>query len=330
MPRIVRLYEFGGPEKLQLEDAPSQQPGKDEVKLRVQATGLNRAEAMYMRGSYYGDKPSLPSRIGFEAAGKVEAVGPGVDPVLIGRQVSTMGGFSQGQYGVLGEEAIVPVSAIAEYPGSFSPEQGASIWIAYLTAWGALIRDAGVTSGDFVVIPAASSSVGLAAIQIAKDAGAVAIATTRTAEKQQEVLALGADHVIATEEEDLPARVREITGGLGSRVIFDPVGGPYVEKLAEAAASSATIFLYGGLSGQPTVYPVATGLAKGLSLRGYTMTEVRGKQAVLDHAQSYIRERLQDGRFVPKIAKTFPLEQSADAYRFLESSSQVGKVVITV
>ncbi|AXC12339.1 Quinone oxidoreductase [Acidisarcina polymorpha] len=329
MPRIVRLYEFGGPEKLQLEDAPSQQPGKDEVKLRVQATGLNRAEAMYMRGSYYGDKPSLPSRIGFEAAGKVEAVGPGVDPVLIGRQVSTMGGFSQGQYGVLGEEAIVPVSAIAEYPGSFSPEQGASIWIAYLTAWGALIHDAGVTSGDFVVIPAASSSVGLAAIQIAKDAGAVAIATTRTAEKQQEVLALGADHVIATEEEDLPARVREITGGLGSRVIFDPVGGPYVESLPRQRPTAQPSFSMAGSRDNPRCTP-SRRVSKGLSLRGYTMTEVRGKQAVLDHAQSYIRERLQDGRFVPKIAKTFPLEQSADAYRFLESSSQVGKVVITV
>ncbi len=229
MPRIVRLYQFGGPENLQLEDAPSQQPGRDEVRLRVQATGLNRAEAMCMRGSYYGDKPNLPSRIGFEAAGRIEAVGSGVDPVLIGRQLSTMGGFSQGQYGVLGEEAIVPVSAIAEYPSSFSPEQGASIWIPYLTAWGALIHDAAVTSGDFVVIPAASSSVDLAAIQIAKDAGAVAIATTRIAEKRQEVLALGADHVMATEQEDLPARVRKITGGLGSRVIFDPNGGPYIE-----------------------------------------------------------------------------------------------------
>lgn len=112
------------------------------------------------------------------------------------------------------------------------------------------------------MIPAASSSVGLAAIQVAKDAGAVAIAATRTAEKREELLALGADHVIATDVEDLPARVREISVGKGARVIFDPVGGPFVEQLAAAAASRATIFLYGGLSGQSTVYPLAMGLAK--------------------------------------------------------------------
>ena len=328
MPKIARFYEFGGPEQLRLEDAPSQQPGAGEVKLRVQATGLNRAEALYLRGLF--GPAILPSRIGHEAAGRVEAVGSGVETGLVGKQVATLGGFSQSQYGVLAEEAIVPVAAVAEYPASFSPVQGASIWTQYLTAWGALVYRAHVTSGDFVIIPAASSSVGLAAIQIVKDAGAVAIASTRTAQKRQELLGLGADHIIATGEEDLPTRVGEITGGRGARIVFDPVGGPYVEKLAEAAALGATIFLYGGLSGQPTVYPLMTGLAKGLSLRGYSMREVRDKKDVLDTGLSYVRERLEDGRFVPKIAKTFPFAQAADAYRFLESNTQVGKVVITV
>ena len=328
MPKIARFHEFGGPEQLRLEDAASQPPGEGEVKLRVQATGLNRAEALYLRGLF--GTAILPSRIGHEAAGTVEAVGSGVDTGLVGKQVATLGGFSQSQHGVLGEEAIVPVAAVAEYPANLSPVQGASIWTQYLTAWGALVHRARVSPGDFVIIPAASSSVGLAAIQIVKDAGAVAIAATRTGQKRQELLGLGADHVIATGEEDLPARVGEITGGRGARIVFDPVGGPSVEKLAEAAAPGATIFLYGGLSGQPTVYPLMTGLAKGISLRGYSMREVRDTRAVLDAGLSDVRERLQDGRFVPKIARTFPLEQAADAYRFLESNTQVGKVVITV
>jgi NADPH:quinone reductase-like Zn-dependent oxidoreductase len=329
MPRIVRFYELGGPEKLQLEDSPSRQPGENEVKLRVQATGLNRAEALYMRGFYF-EKPNLPSRIGYEAAGVVEAVGPRVERRLIGRQVSTMPGFSQNQYGVLGEEAVVPASAVAEYPARFSPAEGASIWMQYLTAWGALVHYGHVAPGDFVVIPAASSSVGLAAIQIVKDAGAVAIAATRTGKKRQDLLGLGADHVIAAEEEELPSRVLEITGGRGARIVFDPVAGPYVEKLAEAAAPGATIFLYGGLSMQPTVYPSTPGFRKGISLRGYSLMEFRGNGAVLEEAQRYIRQRLEDGRFVPKIARTFPLDQSADAYRYLESNAQIGKVVITV
>ncbi len=328
MPKVVRFYTFGGPEQLRLEDAGSQGPGEGEVQLQVLAAGLNRAELLYLRGQF--GEAVFPSRIGHEAAGRVTGVGAGVDASLVGKQVATLGGFSQSRHGVLGEEAVVPVAAVAEYPGNLSPVQGASIWTQYLTAWGALVHHARVTSGDFVIVPAASSSVGLAAVQIVKDAGATAIAATRTSEKRPELLALGADHVIATSEEDLPARVREITGGRGARVVFDPVGGPYVEKLAEAAAPGGTVFLYGALSGRPTAFPLMTCMVKGLSLRGYSMREVRNPQEVLDAGLNFVRERLRDGRFVPQIARTFPLAQMADGYRFLESNAQVGKVVVTV
>ena len=328
MPKIVRFHEVGGPEKLVTEESPSSIPGVGEVRLRVEATGLNRAEAMFLRGSYF-EKPNLPSRIGVECAGIVEAVGEGVSQQLIGKHVATLSGFSQSRYGVLGEEAVVPAIAVAQYAENLTPEQGAASSISYLTAWGALIHSAKIGPGDFVIVPAASSSVGLAAIQIIKDAGAVAIATTRSAEKRQELFGLGADVVVATEEEDLPARVREITKGHGVGIIFDAVGGPYIATLAEAVAQGGTIYLYGGLSGKPTEYPLATGISKALSLRGYSMGEVRATADVLAEGTRYVRERLLDGRFVPKIAKTFTLEQAADAYRFLESNQQVGKVVIT-
>ncbi|MGA7352443.1 MAG: alcohol dehydrogenase catalytic domain-containing protein, partial [Acidobacteriaceae bacterium] len=207
MPKIVRFYELGGPEKLKLEDGPSQQPKENEVKLRVQATGLNRAELSYMAGRYF-EQPKLPSRIGYEAAGVVEAVGAGVDKSLVGKKVATVPGYSMNQFGVLGEEAVVPASVLGGYPEKLSPAEGAAVWMQYLTAWGALVHHGKVTAGDFVLLPAASSSVGLAAIQIVKDAGATAIAATRTSRKKKELLELGADYVIATEEEDLPARVQ--------------------------------------------------------------------------------------------------------------------------
>ena len=111
--------------------------------------------------------------MGIEAAGIVQAVGQDVAPDLIGKRVATFGGFSQGKYGVLGEEAVVPANVVAEYPANLTPAQGAATWITYLTAWGALMHVGRVTNNDFVIRPAASSSVGLAAIQIAKDAGAV-------------------------------------------------------------------------------------------------------------------------------------------------------------
>ena len=242
---------------------------------------------MYYRGFYF-EKPTLPSRIGYEGSGTVEAVGPGVDPAWVGKKVATVPGFSQNQYGLLGEEAIVPATSLAEYPANLSSIEAAAIWMQYLTAYGALILFGKVVAEDFVIITAASSSVGLAAIQIAKDVGATAIATTRTSKKRSELLSLGADHVIATDEEDLPDRVAAITGGKGARIIFDPVAGPFVETLAAAAAPGGIIFEYGALSMQPTPFPLMAALPKGLAVRGYSLMEFRGVPKLAEVRRSSI------------------------------------------
>lgn len=329
MPKAVRFHQLGGPENLVVEDLPSREPAEGEVKLRVQAAGLNRAESMYYHGFYF-EPPQLPSRLGYEVAGIVGAVGAGVEPSWVGRKVATIPGYSQNKYGAIAEEAIVPADSLREYPANLTAVEASAIWMQYLTAYGALILLGKVAPGDFVIITAASSSVGLAAIQLVKDAGGTAIATTRKSNKRAGLLSLGADHVIATEEEDLPKRVAEITGGKGARVIFDPVAGPYVETLAAAAAQGGVIYEYGALSMQPTPFPLMQALPKGLSIRGYSLMELRPNPPVLNAATQYIYDRLANGRLKPKIAKTFPLAQAADAYRFLESNEQIGKVVITV
>ena len=329
MPKIVRFHKLGGPEVLKIEEETAKQPRKGEVRLQVQAVGLNRAELMFIRGQYL-EHPKLPAGIGYEAAGVVKAVGPDVDKNWVGKSVSTIPAFSMNDYAMLGEEVIAPVAALGEYPAKLSPAEGAAVWMQYLTAYGALIAIAHLAKGDFVVIPAASSSVGIAATQIAKAEGAISIATTRRSNKKAELLSLGADHVIATEEEDIVARVQEITGGKGARVIFDPVAGPFLEKLAEAAATGGIVFEYGALSMQPTPFPLFTALGKGLSIRGYTLMEVTRNPEKLAAAKKYVYDRLADGRFHPKIAKIFSFAQTVDAYKYLESNAQVGKVVITV
>jgi NADPH:quinone reductase-like Zn-dependent oxidoreductase len=330
MPKIVRFYQLGGPEVLKIEDAPSLAPGHGEVRLRVQAAGLNRAESLFFHGRYM-EQPQLPSRIGYEVAGVVDAVGEGVDKSWIGKKAATVPGYSQGRYGSLGEEATVPAHVLGEYPPNLTPAQAAAIWMQYLTAWGALVHIGGVKAGDFVSIPAASSSVGLAAIQIVRDAGATAIAVTRTAAKRDELLSLGAHHVVVSEEEEYAAQMQKITGGRGVRLTFDPVGGSFVEELTKAAMPGGIIFLYGWLAApQPTPFPLVLALGKGLSLRGYSVHEVTRDPLLAAKAKKYVFDRLADGRFVPKIAKTFPFEQTVEAYRYLESNQQVGKVVITV
>jgi NADPH:quinone reductase-like Zn-dependent oxidoreductase len=330
MPKVIRFHETGGPEVLKFEDVPPQQPGKGEIRLKVQAIGLNRAESMFYHGQYIYE-PKLPAGLGYEAAGIVEAVGPDVDESWIGKQVSTIPAFSLNEYSMVGETAVAPIGALAEYPTNLSPAEGAAIWMQYVTAYGALKAIAKVTKGDFVVIPAASSSVGLAAIEIVKAEGGISIATTRKSSKREELTKLGADHVIVTDEENYVAKVAEITGGKGARVTFDPIAGPFLEKLAEAAQPGGIIFAYGGLSGQPTPFPLLTVLPKSISVRGYTLMEITLVPEKRALAKKYIYDRLADGQFHPKIAKTFPsFAQTIDAYRYLESNAQIGKVVVTV
>lgn len=327
MPKAVRFYQLGGPEVLRIEDVPVRAPQEGEVAMDVVAVGLNRAESMFFRGEYIM-QPSFPAGLGYEAMGRVTAVGPGVDPVWIGKRIGTIPGFSMNDWPILAEKAVVPVQEIVELPPTLSDIDGASSWMQYGTAYGALVELGKVGPGDFVLITAASSSVGLAAIQIAKAQGAVPIATTRTSGKKQSLLDFGADHVIATEEEDLPARVREITAGKLARIVFDPVGGPYVNVLAQATAYEGTIFLYGMLSGQPTPYPMS-GIWNGVAVSFYllTQTKIPGR---LERMKRYVYDGLADGSLKPRVDRVFPFEEIADAYRYLESNQQIGKIVVTL
>ncbi len=329
MPKIVRFHEPGGPEVLKIEDLPLVEPGKGEVRLKVEAIGLNRAEIMFRKGQYL-EAPQLPSRLGYEAAGIIDEVGPEVTDLKIGDRVSTIPSFSIGQYGVYGESAIVPAYAAAHYPHTLSAIEGAAIWMQYMTAYGALIHYGNIQQDDAILITAASSSVGLAAIQLVKAVGGVGIATTRGADKKAFLLEAGADHVIVTDEEDLVERGMSITEGKGVRVVFDPVGGPVLEKLAAIAAPGGIIFIYGALAPHPTPFPLFPALAKGLTIRGYTLFEIVKIPEILQAGKSYIYQGLYSGALKPIIDKTFPLAEIAEAHRYMASNKQKGKIVVTV
>jgi NADPH:quinone reductase-like Zn-dependent oxidoreductase len=200
----------------------------------------------------------------------------------------------------------------------------------YLTAYGALIDLAALRREDVVVITAASSSVGLAAIQIANKVGATAIAVTRTSAKKQALIGAGAAHVVASAEEDLESRLNEIAGARGVRVVFDAVGGPSFQPLTAAMSLGGMLIEYGGLSPDPTPFPLSTVLSKCLTLRGYLVHEITGDPVKLAAAKAFILDGLTSGSFRPIIARTFPFDQIVEAHRFLESNDQFGKVVVTV
>ncbi len=322
--RAVRFHQFGGPEVLRIEPVEGRQPGVNEVSIRVKALGLNRAEAL-LRTDRYIESPQLPSGLGLEATGVVEAVGSAVRGFAPGDAVSVLPPTSMQQDPTHAERLVVPQARLVKNPPGQAWSDAAATWMQYLTAYGALIQVAGLREGDFVVITAASSSVGLAAIQIARRAGAVPIAVTRTSAKREALLQAGAAEVIASEEENLRSRLLDISGKAGVRVVFDPVGGPIFEPLTAAMAEGGILIEYGGLSPEPTPFPLFEVLSRSLVLRGYRVYEVLEDPLRLQEAEDYILAGLR-----PVIARTFAFDEIVEAYRYLESNQQFGKVVVTL
>lgn len=329
MSRIVRFHQFGGPEVLKIDNVNVPSPSAEEVRIKVKALGLNRAEVMFREGKYL-EQPQLPSKLGYEASGIVETLGPEVKGLKPGDVVSVVPPPSQGKYGVYGEIATVPAYYVVKHPSSLSFIEAAAVWMQYLTAYGALIDIAAINKNDYVVIPAASSSVGLAAIQLCNLVGAIPIATTRTNDKRKALLESGARYVIATQEEDLAAKLKEYTKGEGARVVFDPVGGKTVLALAEGMAPHGILFQYGALSPEPTPFPLFTALSKSLTMRGYVLFEMISNPQRFERAKQFILDALNSGKLKPIIAKTFALDEIVEAHRYLESNQQFGKIVVTV
>jgi len=329
MARSIRFHETGGPEVLCIEDIAVPSPGPGEIHIQVKALGLNRAEALMRRGTYI-ETPVLPSGLGLEAAGLVEALGDGVTGFAIGDAVSVLPPISMVRWPVHGELVRFPAEFVVKHPPGLSFEQAAASWMQYLTAYGALIDIAKLSADDIVIITAASSSVGLAAIEIARQMGATVIAVTRTSRKKAKLLAEGVHHVVASGEEDLRERLRQITGARGARVVFDPIGGPIFEPLTAAMAPGGILIEYGGLSPQPTPFPLFAVLSKRLTLRGYLVHEVIADEARRDAAKAFILDGLATGTLRPVIAKVFPFEEIVAAHRYLESNEQFGKIVVTL
>jgi NADPH:quinone reductase-like Zn-dependent oxidoreductase len=330
MSRSIMFAKAGGPEVLEYIETQVADPGPHEVRMKVKAIGLNRAESMWRKDKYV-EPVTFPAGLGYEAAGFVDAVGKDVAGIAVGDVVSTIPFFSMKKYPIYGEVVIVPDYVVVKHPKSLSFAEAASIWMMFITAYGALVVDANVSKDDFVIIPAASSSVGLAAVQIANYAGATSIALTRTSDKKKRLLKAGAAHVIATEEQDMVAEVARITDGKGARVAFDPVGGPNFSKLISALAFEGVVYIYGALDEEAaTAIPVLEMIAKMPTVKGYSIRSISGTEASRKASVDYVLKGLETGALKPIIDRTFKFDDMVEAHRHLESGGQFGKIVVTV
>lgn len=327
MPKIVRFYQTGAAEVLKLEQVELAEPGPDELLVTIEAIGLNRAEVMFREGKYL-EAAELPAQIGYEAAAIVEKSGSTQCAFKPGDKVCVIPAFSMNDYGIYAEQAIVPIHAVIKRPDGLSASESAAVWMPYLTAWGGLVDLGKLCQNQVVLITAASSSVGLAAIQIANHLGAIPIAITRHTAKKQALLAHGAKHVIMTESENLVEQVMHLTDNQGADRVFDPVAGSQLADLAAACKPYAQLFIYGALSPEQTPFPLFPTLAKGLTLRGYTLFEFIRDTPRLLAAINFIEKGIQQGHLRPVISKTFALEDIVAAHQYLESNHQIGKVIV--
>lgn len=329
MPRIVRQHTFGGPENLVIDDLPTAEPGPGEVRLKIQAAGLTRDQLPFLAGNDYGGglQADLPTRFGYEAAGVVEAVGEDVDAGWIGQHVAPVGPFDQARYGCVGEEAIVASDLLSTYPDSLSPAQAAALWVPYLTAY-AIVEPGDLQEGDYVALTAGNSAVALAAMHIARDAGALPIAVVRSAAKAEGLAEHGTHAVINTGTEDYVQRIAEITGGKGADLTFDAIGGDFLVQATEAAATGGTVIEYGVLGGMDGRFPVEHVIGKGLTVRGFAVSEIVFDPQVRARATAYVLDRVAQGRFTPQVARTFPLEQVVEAFEFIASGQGLGRTVL--
>lgn len=329
MPRIVIFEKTEDGHRLAFRDVEAPEPGPNDVRYKVHAFALNRADILYMEGRHYVETEAA-SRIGYEACGIVDAVGENVTQFKIGDRVTCIP-YPDARYGVAGEYAITPEAFLAPWPENLSAEEACSVWMQYLTAYYPLKDVANVGPGDTVLVTAASSSAGLGAIQLGKLLGARVIATTRTAKKRDALLEARADAVVVTDEENLSERMMALTDGAGVRVVYDAIGGSFVERYADGLADDALIYVYGLLGGDTTIHiPILPMVRPGATLNAYSMINHARHPRRLFEGKLFVSLAVESGRLRPVIGRVFSFEETAEAYSYMESSEHTGKLVVRV
>lgn len=339
--RALILKSATNSESLELVAHALSDPKKGEVRLKLSSIGLNRGDLLYTQNRYF-IKPDSGSRIGFEGAGVIEKIGPDTESQFsIGDRVGIAPmGFDVQMQGCLAEYGNYPLDALIQSPSDLHDTDTGAIWMAYFTAWGGLIDSGKLMKGETVVITAASSSVGIAAIQIANMIGAIPIATTTSEDKAQALIELGAKHVIiqtsvhSTTKPNVQInhyvdKIRAYTSNQGSDLVFDAVAGPMSHALIKGSKREGRIIIHGMLDRLPMDIHAGVLMKRLLTLKGYTVDQTLTHKKNKALAIEAIRKGFSTKQLKPIIAKHFSLDQFDQAFAYLRSNQHIGKIVIT-
>jgi NADPH:quinone reductase-like Zn-dependent oxidoreductase len=326
MPRVVVFDEFGGPDVMHVVDEPTVQPAAGEVRVRIEAFAVNPLDHMMRSGASPAPVPLPHARLGVEGTGVVDAVGPEVTGLEIGDPVILTAIPDANVRGSYAEYTTVHASRVIARPAGLAISEAAAIWVAYSTAYGALVEKAGMRPGDHVLITAASGGVGRAAMQIANQIGAVPIAVTRHTAKEDDLLAAGAAAVIGTDHMDVAESVRRHTGGVGADIILDVVRGPGQQDLVKAGRPGATLVVAGFLDSRPTPFPSGVPL----TIFSYASFEHTLDPVVVKRMAAFLNAGVRLGGLRPSIGTVFTLDDVVEAHRHFEKGLHAGKIVVMV
>ena len=317
----IRIHEYGGPEVLSWEEIDLPEPGPGEALIRHTAVGLNYIDTYHRSGLY--PVAELPAVLGVEAAGVVEAVGPGVDHVAVGDRVAE--GTASGAYS---ERRVLAAEHLVKVPDDIADEQAAAIMLKGLTARMLLRQTHRVEPGDTVLVHAAAGGVGTILCPWAKALGATVIGTVGSDEKAGQAAANGCDHAIVYTRESFGERVAEITGGEGVRVVYDGVGKATFDESLECLARNGLMVSFGNASGPVAPFSVLQLLPKGLYVTRPSMSKEIMPGDGLRIAAAELFSVVADGTVSPSIGQRFALSEVADAHRLLESRGTTGSTVL--
>ncbi len=324
--KAVVIDAFGGPEQLALRDCPMPQPGAGEVRVRVAAAGVNRADLLQRRGRYPPPKPFDPRFPGLEYAGVVDACGAGVERPTVGdRVMGLIPGGAQAEYVVVAADETLPV------PESLDLVSAGGVPEAFLTAFDALYLQGALGEAQTCLVRGASSGVGIAGCQLARGFGNPCIGTTRSPDKCRPLIELGASHALL-DSEQLPEQVREITAGAGVAVVMDLVGGAALNSNVAMLALRGSVVCVGLLGGTESALNLMTLLARRARVIGTVMRSRPAQERI--ELVSVFRHRVLPlfvaGALRPVIADTFPITDVAAAHRVMEENRHFGKLILRV
>lgn len=320
--QAIRIHQTGGPDVLRLDEIDVGEPGPGEVRLTQTAIGLNFIDTYHRSGLY---KVPLPSGIGMEAAARVEAVGSGVEGFKPGDRVA----YNGAPIGSYAQARLYPADRLVPLPHWIDDQVAASIMLRGMTVEYLLRRTYSVRAGETILIHAAAGALGIIMCQWAKALGAHVIGTVGSAAKAMIAEENGAEHVLVTSDPHWPAKVRDITDGIGVPVVYDGVGRDTFVGSLDCLKPRGLMVSFGNASGPVAPFSLSELTGRGSlyvtrpSLQHYTAT----RQELMESAASLF-EVLHRGQVRPLIAKTFPLKDAAEAHRYLESRQALGSVVL--